>query len=30
MIGSPAEYIYLAVFKTLFVDDLEIEFIEEF
>ena len=30
MVGSPAEYIYPAVFRVFFIDDLEVEFIEEF
>ena len=30
MVGSLVEYIYSAVFKTFFINDLKIEFIKEF
>jgi len=30
MVGSPIKYIYSAVFKAFLIDDLEVEFIEEF
>ncbi len=30
MIGSSTEYIYSAVFKTLSIDDLKVEFAKEF
>ncbi len=30
MVRSPIEYIYSAVLKAFFIDDLEVEFIKEF
>ncbi len=30
MVGFPIEYICSVIFRTFFIDDLEVEFIEEF